>query len=532
MALLNRVMLHEADLVLKKGYPLRIGETTVCSTHPHYILPELAGVVEVNLNLDAGQVFYGRKGKGEILHLDIFHDIALLNPEVVSRAISDAIKATRLSPDYIDIQTAVGGGRVSGSLNYGQNARVKEAHKNHVHITTTFQRDMVAEIIWLVSGVEQAIIKQGVELRQIEAIELSTDIQREGLMNDYATGSDSMLFSEESYDEYKAFNELEPLVEELADWQLVKELLTELGEGRDKEWLDKRFPGVDLEGKDLFFEPLEEYWMLNGKGMSLLRYVRKHEQELSLKFNMVLRKQVGKKSISGKERLIKEQGGNRRRTIQKKCSGDLAVPDTLLTWFKRDFKGPFKREYIQYFESVSTVTFDICLLLDSSASMAGPRLQAAKQLALHLALQGRNRVAVLTFQERQAEIKVPFTRDIQAVESGLNSIIPFGLTPLAAGLEMAQQYISKNKVHHPLLILITDGIPTVAMEGLNPLEDALRIAEGFKQSRIPLVSLGLEPNRAYLKDLSKRAGGSFYVLSEINRESLMTVIHRESVLAR
>ena len=72
----------------RMGRGLRIGETTVISRRVHVIYPEEPGEVKIIINQDAGAAFYARIKKNEILHIDIFHEIA----EVDHRRIAEAIK--------------------------------------------------------------------------------------------------------------------------------------------------------------------------------------------------------------------------------------------------------------------------------------------------------------------------------------------------------------------------------------------------------------------------------------------------------
>ena len=126
---------------------------------------------------------------------------------------------------------------------------------------------------------------------------------------------------------------------------------------------------------------------------------------------------------------------------------------------------------------------DVCLLIDASASMAGERMRAAKTLARHLLATTRDRVAVIVFQERQVRVSVPFTRNDLRVEQGLATIRPYGLTPLATGLAAAREYLRSARPRNPLLLLITDGIPTVPHDGTNPLDDALAQAQRWRGNR-------------------------------------------------
>ncbi|HBK84404.1 MAG TPA: hypothetical protein DDZ53_00055, partial [Firmicutes bacterium] len=73
--------------------------------------------------------------------------------------------------NYFDVQTGVGGGRVTGSQLYGQKESVKKAHLNHVHLSGKLANGDLAAIFFIVAAVEKAIEKQGFELRLVEYVQ-------------------------------------------------------------------------------------------------------------------------------------------------------------------------------------------------------------------------------------------------------------------------------------------------------------------------------------------------------------------------
>lgn len=169
----------------------------------------------------------------------------------------------------------------------------------------------------------------------------------------------------------------------------------------------------------------------------------------------------------------------------------------------------------------------ICLLIDASASMAGRRILAAKHLARHLLVSTRDRIAVIAFQERDVRVHVPFTRNYGQVETGLANLQPMGLTPLADGLVRSVELIRASRVRYPLLLLITDGIPTVPKWSVDPLADGLEAARQVARARIPFGCVGLQPSRRYLAELTRAAGGTLHVVEELDEQSLVHIAHSE-----
>ncbi|MBX6349936.1 MAG: VWA domain-containing protein, partial [Clostridia bacterium] len=170
---------------------------------------------------------------------------------------------------------------------------------------------------------------------------------------------------------------------------------------------------------------------------------------------------------------------------------------------------------------------DLVLLIDASASMAGARMRAAQELALRLLVGSRDRVAIVSFQDRGAALRVALTRNRAALARGVAGVRPCGLTPLAAALEAAVAYLRVAHARRPLLVLITDGIPTVSRTAAGPLEDALRAAEQVARARVPFTCVGLEPNKGYLVELAERAGGTLYVVEELEGATLAEIVEGE-----
>jgi len=104
-----------------------------------------------------------------------------------------------------------------------------------------------------------------------------------------------------------------------------------------------------------------------------------------------------------------------------------------------------------------------------------------------------------------------------------------GLTPLAHGLTQSMDLIRQSRVRRPLLLLITDGIPTVPKWSVDPLADALEAARCVGAGRVPFGCIGLQPSRRYLEDLVRVAGGTLHVVEELDEEALVTIAHNERI---
>jgi len=150
-------------------------------------------------------------------------------------------------------------------------------------------------------------------------------------------------------------------------------------------------------------------------------------------------------------------------------------------------------------------------------------MQAALALVRHLLRRHGDRVAVVVFQEQQARLITRFTRNLSAARRSLEAVVPGGLTPLGAGLRESREYLEGSGRRPRLLLLLTDGIPTVATTPRSPLEESLEEAARLPQARVRLYCVGLEPNERYLRQLVDQAHGRLFVVPELDPERLYAV---------
>lgn len=290
---------------------------------------------------------------------------------------------------------------------------------------------------------------------------------------------------------------------------------------------------------------------LTDEGRALARYLDHHLRDVKLRFRKLIRRlpaspagrtdrrRPGPSTAAPSPDIHYGPVRGAARAEPGAWLGDLAVPETVRaaltrTHLERIRTGAecaaglrLERADVHVLLRSGERPLHICLLIDASASMAGRRILAAKHLARHLLVSTRDRIAVIAFQERDVRVYVPFTRDWAQVEEGLARIQPLGLTPLAHGLTQSLDLIRESRVRRPLLLLITDGIPTVPKWTVDPLADALEAARHVGAGRIPFGCIGLQPSRRYLEELVKAGSGTLHVVEELDEQALVTIAHRE-----
>jgi magnesium chelatase subunit D len=111
----------------------------------------------------------------------------------------------------------------------------------------------------------------------------------------------------------------------------------------------------------------------------------------------------------------------------------------------------------------------VLFVVDASGSMAArERMRAVKGAILSLLLdayQRRDKVGLVTFRGRTAELALPPTSSVEAAARRLTALPTGGRTPLAAGLAEGARTLANERLRdprrRPLLVLVTDGRATV-----------------------------------------------------------------------
>ena len=413
--------------------------------------------------------------------------------------------------------------------------------KNHVHILITDLLPAHYTLIpCLVDTVESELLKQEIEIRKVENI-VHVEKREE---------TQPLTFIGLRPEEYKLWNLAMSLSTILSGPDDVIELLQNFQPGpfRRKQPLSNlRNRNGNLRGLILGMTEIgliKRGWFadtLTKEGHELLNFMLQHKNELEAQLRRMIRKlpvpQGKYKSIRNthlKSRQKQYSYVSKTTTLMKDTwLGSIAIPETMIEAAKKKIieKRPYyriTREDIRVHEQEITQPVDMCLVLDGSASMVGPKMKALRYLVEHLFLVTRDKVAVVVFQGRQARVAVPFTRNYSRLKAGLKSLQPQGLTPLADGLVQTVKLIKNRQVRNPLLILITDGIPTTGKWTINAKEDALKAAEKIKETRAKLICIGVASNQEFLKELAEKADGNVYILDNLeDHATLIEIVHKE-----
>ncbi len=180
----------------------------------------------------------------------------------------------------------------------------------------------------------------------------------------------------------------------------------------------------------------------------------------------------------------------------------------------------------------------ILFVVDASWSMAvAERMTATKGAILSLltdAYQRRDRVGLVVFQKNKATLILQPTNSIQLAQQALADIPVGGKTPLSAGLFMAYEVITRERILHPdvnpLMILLTDGAGNVSLTHMPPQEEANRLAGQIASDEIHSVVINMEHaafDQGLAQSLADHLNAPCYTLSELKAETLYRAVRDE-----
>ncbi|MGW7284515.1 putative cobaltochelatase [Streptomyces sp. NPDC054847] len=176
----------------------------------------------------------------------------------------------------------------------------------------------------------------------------------------------------------------------------------------------------------------------------------------------------------------------------------------------------------------------VLFVVDASGSMAArKRMGAVKGAVLSLLLdayQRRDKVGLITFRGKGAELALPPTSSVDAAAARLESLPTGGRTPLAQGLLKAHDVLRIERLRdpsrRPLMVVVTDGRATAAGSG-DAFAPALRAARLHSAEGTAAVVVDCEagPVRLGLAcTLARELGGSAVTLDELRAESIAGLV--------
>jgi magnesium chelatase subunit D len=175
----------------------------------------------------------------------------------------------------------------------------------------------------------------------------------------------------------------------------------------------------------------------------------------------------------------------------------------------------------------------VIFLVDASGSMAArDRMAAVSGATLSLlrdAYQRRDKVAVITFRQQDAQLLLPPTSSVYIASRRLARFDTGGKTPLAQGLLAARDVVvrekARDRARRSLVVVITDGRAT---GGPDPLGRAREAAARLVAEGAAAVVIDCETSHVRLglaEQLAGHLGAPSVRLAHLRADSLTDVVH-------
>ncbi|MFJ8754677.1 putative cobaltochelatase [Streptomyces sp. NPDC102441] len=182
----------------------------------------------------------------------------------------------------------------------------------------------------------------------------------------------------------------------------------------------------------------------------------------------------------------------------------------------------------------------VLFVVDASGSMAArQRMSAVKGAVMSLLLdayQRRDKVGLVTFRGKDAEVALPPTSSVDAAAARLETLPTGGRTPLAAGLLKAHDVLRVERLRDPsrraLLVVVTDGRAT---GGVDPVALAARAGRLHASEGTASVVVDCESGIVRLglaAQLARDLEGSAVTLDELRADSIAGLVKDITAMGR
>ncbi|MEO2240478.1 MAG: AAA family ATPase [Euryarchaeota archaeon] len=174
------------------------------------------------------------------------------------------------------------------------------------------------------------------------------------------------------------------------------------------------------------------------------------------------------------------------------------------------------------------VRLDLVYVIDTSGSMAGDRIDAAKRAAIaltHFSLRHRDRVGIVEFNSR-ARVVTDITSDVERIITRVISLKPGGATDVGdairVGVRLFERSGGRDRGWH--MILLTDGIPTKG----EPDPETKAVSEAIAAARrgVTISTIGVRlprEGRQLIEQIASITGGRSYHITDPEELTLVTL---------
>lgn len=180
------------------------------------------------------------------------------------------------------------------------------------------------------------------------------------------------------------------------------------------------------------------------------------------------------------------------------------------------------REKLREKRTGSTILF----IVDASGSMgAKKRMSAVKGAVVSLltdAYQKRDKVGLIAFRKKEAEVLLNITRSVDLAQKSLKTLPTGGKTPLSAGLIKGYEILKGEKKRDaetlPVIVLVSDGRTNVAINNKEPFDEAIKWAKKIAAEGIQSIVIDTEQDFIKLglaREIAEAMNARYYKLEEL-----------------
>ncbi|HPC90580.1 MAG TPA: putative cobaltochelatase [Methanothrix sp.] len=262
------------------------------------------------------------------------------------------------------------------------------------------------------------------------------------------------------------------------------------------------------------------------------------------------RDRVMRRNVSGRrmKTLAARKAGRYLRQRMPTGGMDIAIDATIRAAAPYQKSRPGKNaikvkdEDIREKERAGRTSAMVLFVVDASGSMgAMQRMESAKGAVLSLLMdsyQKRDKIGMVAFKGRDAELILPPCSSVDLALSRLKDLPTGGKTPLSAGLSRGLQILEgemrRDEEIKPMMVLISDGRANVGMGG-KIKDELLEISERSRQMGVSTIVIDTEVVESsfmdlrlgYCRDIADTAGGRYYPISGLTPEALYSIIDLE-----
>ncbi|MDW7732307.1 MAG: VWA domain-containing protein [Methanolobus sp.] len=308
----------------------------------------------------------------------------------------------------------------------------------------------------------------------------------------------------------------------------------------------KYVPGGEYKSGDDIFLQEQEGIIPDGRSEKLLKD-RQDDRVVAKILTDFARNSQKKRLASGRlksgrraEVLTK---GKRGRYVRYRMPGekitDIAIAPTVraAAFHAKDGKIEIRKSDIREKVRRRRISSLINIVFDTSGSMDDhEKIRITTDVVIALlkdAYQKRDRVSLVTYCGRSAELVLPFTSSVEAAKRYLERVPFGGTTPMASGmltgLDTLMRELKKEPSAVPIMILVTDGTANCSLHlGGNIRREIMQVCKQVSRHHINLLVIDISENGSKLsQEVAMQSNGSYYHPGSLSKEDIYSAICEE-----